>query len=96
MGYPPGIILCDDIDVTKWYIVEVDVHGGGDPLTGCARPFWQTWHEPIDGWGLKGWVCGEQDCVEGATLVMGIGDAQRLVKVFGPYINQADAWAHMW
>lgn len=96
MGNKPNPILCDEIDSSKYYICECDIFQGGDPLTGCARPYMFTEHTVVFGTRVKDWVCYGYDCTDDKTLITGYGDAQRLVKLFGPYDNRDDAELDMW
>ncbi|HUS74054.1 MAG TPA: hypothetical protein VMY06_13420 [Sedimentisphaerales bacterium] len=96
MGSKPNPVLCSDIDDTKWYIVEVNVYAGGDPLTGCERPYDDSVHQVVGGGILKEWVCYNKDCTEGIALIQFAGDAQRVSKIFGPWDTRTEAELNMW
>jgi len=96
MGSKPNPILCGQLNPSKWYIAEVEVHDGGDPLTGCQRPYVGNVHDVIYGSTLNDWICYHRDCVDDKILLWGVGTAQRLVKIFGPWDTSGDAHAEMW
>lgn len=96
MGTKPGQLLCGDIDPSKYYVAEVEVFAGGDPLTGCNRPYVFSYHDAISGASLSWWVCNNKDCTDGIGLFQTGGDAQRVIRVFGPYADMTEAQEHVW
>lgn len=96
MGEEPHGIRCEDIDGDAFYICEVEAFEGGAPATGCERPSIGLGHGICPGGALVNWVCGGRDCTDGFVLLFGWGTCQRLIKVFGPYIDAQDAGNHMW
>jgi hypothetical protein len=96
MGNDTKPLLCEDIDTSKYYVAEVEIYAGGDPLTGCSRPYWRNYHDAISGTSLAWWVCNHKDCTDGIALFQTGGDAQRVVRVFGPYADMTEAQEHVW
>lgn len=96
MGNKPDSILCEDIDSTKYYICECEIFLGGDPLTGCSRPYMFTEHTVVFGASVKNWVCYGYDCTDDKILICGYGDAQRLIRIVGPYDERYQAELDMW
>jgi len=95
MGEDPGPLPYTEIDSNLWYVVEVGVYIGGVGVTGCARPYVGTIHDICWGGDLKDWLKYDRDCT-GWILIWGYGDAQRLLKIFGPYDDMGDAQDHNW
>jgi len=96
MGNEPGPILYTDIAISKWYIVEVEAYGGGVGSTGCSRPLLGIMHDVCPSSDLRSWLRYDYDCTDDKTLVGPWGDAQRLIKVFGPYADLDEAEFFMW
>lgn len=96
MGNDVNDIQCGDIDRSKWYIVEVEIYYGGIGVTGCDRPYMGTDHGVIYGDDVDDWICNDSDCTDDRILIVGFGDAQRLIKIFGPWDTVGEAQAAMW
>lgn len=75
-----------DVDPVKFYCCTVDAFVGGDPLTGCDRPYWASIRCCVFGAILAAWIAGDNECVDGQELcVTGVWTAQRLMSIIGPY-----------
>jgi len=96
MGNETGEILYTDIDPAAYYVCEVEWYWGGLGVTGCQRPYQGIIHDIVPGDQLRYWIQYSLDCTDGWTLVWGSGDAQRLIKIFGPYADMHDAQQHNW
>jgi len=96
MGIEPERPECDDVDPTKWYIAEVEAFWGGDPAIGCARPSIGYHHDVVGGFFLKQWICDNLNCADHTTLIAALGDAQFLLRFWGPYVDLAEAQSYNW
>ena len=96
MGNKPNPILCEDIDPGKYYIAECAAYWDYEGRTGCAGKYDRIDHAICPGYDVSDWVCNNRDCTSGYVLINFYGNAQRLLKLFGPYNTEDEAGAAMW